>query len=177
MFKQKERPQDTSALHERLETIEALVPELRSYALSLTQDPGSADRLVEHCTVRAMERLSRGAEKHDLREWLFATMRNVHRSEIRRRHSRPITDTNSRPSRERNPALTEPKISQTELNTFSHAFSRLSPEEQDLLLRIAVEGASYEEVAVSFGLSPRDIRTRLSQIRRKLRESALRDVH
>lgn len=171
MVKQKARTEPASALHERLDSIEALVPELRSYALSLTQDPVRADQLVEHCTVQAVERLSGGPEKSDLRDWLFTTLRHAHRAQTRQDN-----DGRLHHPFEANAPFSETGISQSDLNRFSHAFARLSPDEQDLLIRVAVNGASYEDAANAFGVSAEDVRTRVAQVRRKLTDRVCRDV-
>ena len=59
------------------EDVVALLPKLRLTARLLLDDPGAADRLVEHTLEQALEDLDRRPEGSSIADWLNTIMRGI----------------------------------------------------------------------------------------------------
>ena len=63
----------------------SLVPTLRAFARSLTNDRTLADDLVQETVLRAWANLSRFEPGTNMRAWLFTILRNHYYSELRKK--------------------------------------------------------------------------------------------
>ena len=63
----------------------ALVPQLHTFARSLTRDGVRADDLVQEALMRALDNIERFKPGTNLKAWLFTIVRNEHYSQLRRR--------------------------------------------------------------------------------------------
>src|SRR5271167_2902444 len=76
-----ERGTAKAVLHQ---DIEAILPNLRRYARSLTHETVAADDLVQECVARALAKLHLWETGTDLRAWLLRILHNQYISQIRR---------------------------------------------------------------------------------------------
>lgn len=148
-----------------------LLPRLRRFALSLSQQPACADDLVQATLERALSRWRSKQPEGDLRAWLFSILYRQFIDSQRRakRHAQLL----SWFSRE------EPTAPSAESLVISHAtlqaFSQLPSEQRALLLLVSVEGLSYQAAAETLAIPIGTVMSRLSRARQALR--ALTDDH
>jgi RNA polymerase sigma-70 factor, ECF subfamily len=146
------------------------LPSLRRYALTLTRDASRADDLVQTCIVRALANQDRWAEGTNLQGWLCTILHNVFVGQLRR-------DTRER--RWRAAAVLEPASMPgsdpelwcrvVELRT---ALAKLPVWQREVVLRIGLDGDTYDRVAETLGIPLGTVRSRLSRGRQHLRNLA-----
>src|SRR5947209_4829565 len=146
------------------ERLVELIPRLRRYARALVGDRAAADDLVQDTLERAWAKLHLYRRGTDLRAWLFTVMHNVHVNKVRA--ARP-TD----PLDEDAPELAQ-RASQGDsllVRDLDRSVALLSAEQRAVLLLVALEDMSYEEVARTLGIPIGTVMSRLSRAREKLR--------
>jgi len=150
------------------QTIEALLPNLRRYALSLTRDVAGGDYLVQECVARALAKLHLWTAGTDLRAWLFTIMHNQYVSQLRRA-SREGTMVEWN---ECSPTLTcaPRQIARLELRDLERAITLLPEEQRITVLLVGLTGRTYDKIASECDVPVGTIRSRLSRGRRALRE-------
>jgi len=141
-----------------------LIPRLRRYARALAGDRATADDLVQDTLERAWSKLHLYRRGTDLRAWLFTVMHNVHVNRVR---SARATD----PLDDEMPELASraPQGDALVLRDLDRSIARLPDEQRAVLLLVALEEMSYEEVARSLGIPIGTVMSRLSRARDKLR--------
>jgi RNA polymerase sigma-70 factor (ECF subfamily) len=145
--------------------IVAEIPRLRRYARALTGDGARADDLVQDTIERALSRWSLWRSGTNLRAWMFAIMHNVFVNQIKSAQrieyvgDDPLPDLESRPTQ--SDAL--------EVRDLAGALQKLSPEQREVLLLVALEELSYEEAAKALGVPIGTVMSRLSRARERLR--------
>jgi len=146
------------------ERLVELIPRLRRYARALAGDRATADDLVQDTLERAWSKLHLYRRGTDLRAWLFTVMHNVHVNRVRA--ARP-TD----PIDEGMPELATraPQGDALLVRDLDRAIARLPDEQRAVLLLVALEDLSYEEVAQSLAIPIGTVMSRLSRARDKLR--------
>ncbi|UGQ46858.1 RNA polymerase sigma factor [Massilia endophytica] len=138
------------------------LPRLRRYARALLGDRSEADDLVQDTVERAWKRLSSWRQGSDMRPWLFSIMHNLHVDRLRRPAPELV-------------ALSEDLVQSTpstgtlELRELDAALPLLPPEQREVLLLVALEEMTYEEVAATLGIPPGTVMSRLSRARERLR--------
>lgn len=174
------RPNGGRMRNEEALAIEAQIPALRRYARALMRDPERADDLVQDCLERSVSRFEQFTPGTNLRTWLFTIMHNLYCDEMRRVRRRgphvPVSEWESS-------AQTPPtQSSAVEMREFEEAFKRLPERDQQLLMLVAVEGFSYEEVSEVLDVAVGTVKSRLFRARGRLRalqeeRRARRDQH
>jgi len=141
-----------------------LIPRLRRYARALAGDRATADDLVQDTLERAWSKLHLYRRGTDLRAWLFTVMHNVHVNRVRAARA---TD----PLDEGMPELATraPQGDSLVVRDLDRALARLPDEQRSVLLLVALEEMSYEEVARALGIPIGTVMSRLSRAREKLR--------
>jgi len=140
----------------------ACLPRLRRYARALLGDRSEADDLVQDTVERGWSRLSSWRRNSDMRPWLFSIMHNLHVDRMRR--SAPETVELSEELH-----LAAPPSSRLEMRDMEAALALLPPEQREVLLLVALEEMSYQEVAATLGIPPGTVMSRLSRGRERLR--------
>ena len=150
------------------ERLVELIPRLRRYARALTGDRAASDDLVQDTLERAWAKLHLYRRGTDLRAWLFTVMHNVHVNRVRA--TRP-TD----PLEEEMAELAQRPTQGDALavRDLDRAVARLPEEQRAVLLLVALEDMSYEEVARTLGIPIGTVMSRLSRAREKLRAMML----
>jgi RNA polymerase sigma-70 factor (ECF subfamily) len=150
-----------------LTELESCVPGLRRYARALLRDPDHADDLVQDCLERAIGRRHLWRGGASLRPWLFRIMRNLHANEIRKRRARPAPE--SIDAARRTPAEGEAQTARVALREMEEALARLSEEQRQVVLMVALSGMSYQDCADALGVPLGTVMSRLSRGRERLR--------
>jgi RNA polymerase sigma-70 factor (ECF subfamily) len=145
--------------------IEQNIPRLRRYARSLLKSSWDADDLVQIALLRALTKVHLWREGTDLRAWLFTIMHNEYvnavRSSVRQGITTPLDDVTV--------ATMDTHSSRMRLRDLERALGKLPTEQRQVLLLVAVEETTYEEVAEIVGVPVGTVRSRLSRGREALR--------
>jgi RNA polymerase sigma-70 factor (ECF subfamily) len=150
------------------ERLVELIPRLRRYARALVGDRGAADDLVQDTLERAWTKLHLYRRGTDLRAWLFTVMHNVHVNKVRAiRPTDPIDE--DAPELAQRPAQADALV----VRDLDRSISLLPAEQRAVLLLVALEDMSYEEVARTLGIPIGTVMSRLSRAREKLRSLML----
>ena len=145
------------------------IPRLRRYSRALLRgDVAAADDLVQDCLERALSRLRLWRRDSDLRAWLFTIMHNLYVNRLRHAgHEATFAQTPEEIEEIAVPSATDP-VSLPELE---RAFARLQPDQREILLLVALEGLSYQQVAAILGVPEGTVMSRLARARDRLRRA------
>ncbi|WP_374567508.1 sigma-70 family RNA polymerase sigma factor [Nitratireductor sp. ZSWI3] len=147
--------------------MEACVPALRRYARALTHDADRADDLVQDCLERAIRKSSLWRPTGPLRAWLFRMLLNIHRNELRRsRRAPPAFSIDTLPIDPPTPAEQTDRLA---LADTARAMQKLSNEQREALLLVALEGMSYAEAAGVLDIPVGTLMSRIGRAREALR--------
>ena len=145
----------------------ALVPQLHSFARSLTRDGVRADDLVQEALMRAIDNIERFKPGTNLKAWLFTIVRNEQYSQLRRRKFEAHgVDTSLLPE----PSVPPDHDGKLELRDLNRALSSLSPGQRTALILVSASGFSYEEAAAICGCAVGTIKSRVARARETLVE-------
>ena len=151
-----------------LTDLESCVPGLRRYARALLRHPDDADDLVQDCLERAIARRHLWYGGPSLRPWLFRIMRNLHANGIRARRARPASEALN--AAEHVPAESEAQSAWVALREMEEALARLSGEQREVVLMVALTGMSYQDCAAALGVPIGTVMSRLARGRERLRQ-------
>lgn len=144
----------------------AHIPSLRRYARALTGDAWTADDLVQDTLERACDKWRLWTAGTDLRAWLFTLMHNLFANQARRAPPhRAAVDIDE--LADHLPAADAPPDRQIDLQ---RCLIQLPEEQRTVLLLVALEDLSYEEVARILGVPAGTVMSRLSRARSRLRQ-------
>ena len=144
------------------------IPNLRAFALSLTQSAQHSDDLVQDTLVKALSNLDKFQVGTNLRAWLFTILRNSFYNGIRYRKYHQTA-----PLDEVDPGYLELRATQEKYIEFQdvlNCLGRLAPEQREAIVLIAAEGLSYEEAAAVCNCPVGTVKSRLSRARQRLEE-------
>jgi RNA polymerase sigma-70 factor, ECF subfamily len=149
------------------EDILATIPNLRAFAMSLAGNIDNADDLVQETLVRALAHIDSFEPGTNLPAWLFTILRNLFRSEYRKR-KREVEDSDGRFAAT---LKTRPEQgSRIEFKEFQHALSKIPADQREALILVGASGFSYEETAEICGCAVGTIKSRVNRARTKLVE-------
>lgn len=149
------------------EEILSLLPHLRAFARSLTNNPSRADDLVQDTVVKAWSNIDKFAEGTNLRAWLFTILRNIYYSDLRKR-KRETEDVDGVLAAR---LATQPsQIDSVELQDFRQAMTVLNEEQREALILTGASGFSYDEAAAICGCAVGTIKSRVNRARARLAE-------
>ena len=141
------------------------LPRLRAFAISLCGNVERADDLVQETMLRAFAHLDQFEPGTNMSAWLFAILRNLFRSEYRKRR-REVEDVDG--------SLAESMVSQPEqagrieFKELQAALARLLPDQREALILVAASGLSYEQAAEICGCPVGTVKSRVSRARTQL---------
>jgi RNA polymerase sigma-70 factor (ECF subfamily) len=141
------------------------IPRLRRYARALLGDPAAADDLVQDTLERAWTRRHSWRGNGDMRAWLFSIMHNLHVDQRRRQGGLTVI-TNDEASAPPARATQEDALALRDLDA---ALAMLPAEQREVLLLVALEDMSYNQIALTLDISIGTVMSRLSRGREKLR--------
>jgi RNA polymerase sigma-70 factor (ECF subfamily) len=149
------------------EVMLAAVPSLRAFAISLCGNVDRADDLVQEALLRAWANLASFEPGTNMSAWLFTILRNLFRSEYRKRR-REVEDADGSYA-EQLTSLPE-QTSRLEIDEFREALKLLPPEQRESLILVGASGFSYEEAAQICGCAVGTIKSRVNRARSRLAE-------
>lgn len=151
-----------------LDEIEACVPALRRYARALTRDAERADDLVQDCLERAIRKRGLWRPTGPLRAWLFRILLNTYRNDLRRDRRAPLSlPIDALPGEPPSPAGQPGRLA---LADTARALDKLTDEQREALLLVAIEGLSYAEAASALGIPLGTLMSRIARARETLRD-------
>ena len=143
----------------------AEIPRLRRYARALVGDRSAADDLVQDTLERAWLRLTQWRPGSDLRAWLFSIMHNLRVDQLRR----PGLNTASMDDEDIQLPMRATQSDRLEVRDLEAALARLPDEQRTVVLLVALEDLSYEEVAATLAIPIGTVMSRLARGRERLR--------
>lgn len=149
----------------REEDLIAEVPSLRAFARSLTQDPTSADDLVQETILRAWSKLDSFKDGTNLRAWLFTILRNTFIS-MKRKDKREVEDADGHHAA--GLVATANQEGAADLGNFRRALSQLPQDQREAIVLVGAVGFTYDETAEICGCSTGTIKSRVNRARRRL---------
>ena len=143
----------------------ASVPSLRAFAISLSGNVDRADDLVQETLLRAFANIRSFRPGTNLPAWLFTILRNLFRSEYRKRR-REVPDSDGAFAA----TLTShaDQISHLDFEDFRTALDKLPPDQREALVLVGASGFSYEEAAEICGCAVGTIKSRVNRARKRL---------
>lgn len=147
-------------------SIVACIPALRRYARGLVADASRADDLVQDTLERAWARFGLWQRRSEVRAWMFGILHNQFIDGLRARSSRPEEAVG-----EALPELPQraTQADGIEVRDLDRALQRLPEDQRAVLLLVAVEGCSYQEIAGILHIPIGTVMSRLARARERLR--------
>ena len=143
------------------------IPRLRRYARALVGDRYVADDLVQDTLERAWNKFYLWRPGSDLRAWLFTIMHNVFVNQARRRRYESEELTDETPAA----GVRATQGDQLELQDVDRVLRSISPEQREVVLLVAVEQLTYEEVSRALDIPIGTVMSRLSRGRDRMRQA------
>src|ERR1700710_1079880 len=143
----------------------ASVPSLRAFAISLSGNGDRADDLVQETLLRALANIDSFQPGSNLPAWLFTILRNLFRSDYRKRR-REVEDADGSYAKT---LKTQPAQSaHLEFEEFRVALDKLPQDQREALILVGASGFSYEDAAAICGCAVGTIKSRVNRARSKL---------
>jgi RNA polymerase sigma-70 factor, ECF subfamily len=146
--------------------IENEIPHLRRYALLLTRNGERADDLVQDALLRAIDRQELWRPGSNLRAWLFTILHNLFINSFRRSKREIVSETGDDPVivhyGDQNGSMLRRDL---EKGLWS-----LPEDQRAVILLVALEEMSYQDVASVLGIPLGTVRSKLSRGRAALRQ-------
>ncbi len=143
----------------------AAIPSLRAFAISLSGNVDRADDLVQETMLRALANIHSFQPGTNMSAWLFTILRNLFRSEYRKRR-REVEDADGSYA---DSLKSQPEQSgRVEFEEFRTALAKLPPDQREALILVGASGFSYEEAAEICGCAVGTIKSRVNRARGRL---------
>jgi RNA polymerase sigma-70 factor (ECF subfamily) len=147
------------------DTMLGAVPSLRAFAISLCGNVDRADDLVQETLLRAIANINSFQPGTNMSAWLFTILRNLFRSEYRKRR-REVEDSDGSYAET---LKTQPEqTSRVEFEEFRAALTKLPSDQREALILVGASGFSYEEAAEICGCAVGTIKSRVNRARTRL---------
>ncbi|MCB8819787.1 sigma-70 family RNA polymerase sigma factor [Microvirga rosea] len=143
------------------------VPNLRSFAISITRNSDRAEDLIQETILRAWDKRDKFEPGTNLSAWLFTILRNAFYSHYRK-VSKEVEDSDG--SYAAKQIVMPEQMSRLDLQDLHEALGKLSSEHREALLMVAAEGISYEEAAMRMGVAVGTVKSRVNRARARLAE-------
>jgi len=144
------------------------ITSLRRYAYVLCRNHADADDLVQESLLKAIAAAHTYRAGRDLRAWLFGILHNTFVSE-RRQYARRARAARFLDATLRDSGASPPQETHVEAQNTLNMLSQLTPDQQSVLVLIAVEGLSYAEAAEALDIPIGTLMSRLARGREELR--------
>jgi RNA polymerase sigma-70 factor (ECF subfamily) len=147
------------------DTMLAAVPSLRAFGISLCGNVDRADDLVQETLLRALANIDSFQPGTNMSAWLFTILRNLFRSEYRKRR-REVEDADGSYA---DTLKSQPEqSSRVEFEEFRTALNKLPDDQREALILVGASGFSYEEAAEICGCAVGTIKSRVNRARTRL---------
>jgi RNA polymerase sigma-70 factor, ECF subfamily len=150
----------------------AAVPSLRAFAMSLTGNADRADDLVQGTLMRAIANIDTFQPGTNMLAWLFTILRNLFRSEFRKRR-REVEDADG--SYADSLTSAPQQHGRLEFNELFAALAKLPLVQREALLLVGASGFSYDEAAAICGIAVGTIKSRANRARTMLAQLLMPD--
>ncbi|HLF21455.1 MAG TPA: RNA polymerase sigma factor [Aestuariivirga sp.] len=145
----------------------AELPHLRRFSRALVGDAALADDLVQDCLERAMIKSHLYDPARPLRAWLYAVLRNLFISGLRRdRRSAVVKSVDDLAGGEGSVAANQEERLSVAL--VAEALDRLPHDQREVIVLVALEEMSYRDAAEIAGVPIGTVMSRLSRARAAL---------
>ena len=145
----------------------ASVPSLRAFAISLSGNGDRADDLVQETLLRAIANIDSFQPGSNLPAWLFTILRNLFRSEYRKRR-REVEDATGMYAES---MKSQPEQgSRLEFEELRVALAQLPDDQREAVILVGASGFSYEEAAAICECAVGTIKSRVNRARNRLAE-------
>ena len=141
------------------------VPSLRAFAISLCGNVDRADDLVQETMLRALANIHSFQPGTNMSAWLFTILRNLFRSEYRKRR-REVEDADG--SYVESLKSQPEQGARVEFEEFRTALAKLPADQREALILVGASGFSYEEAAEICGCAVGTIKSRVNRARGRL---------
>ena len=141
------------------------IPRLRRYARALLGDRYSADDLVQDTLERAWNKFHLWRPGSDLRAWLFAIMHNVFVNQVRGKRSEIEKAMEELPD----VPVRATQSDSLEIADVERSLRALPDEQREVLLLVAIEEMTYDEVSRALAIPIGTVMSRLSRARERMR--------
>ena len=148
--------------------LESAIPAVQRYARHLTRDHDRSADLVQDCLERAISRIDKYRANTNMRSWLFTIMRNILYDQARQRARRGV-HVEFTESLAMDGVQPETQTQLDELRDLQRAFEKLSDQDREILVCIAVEGLTYEQAGLRLDIELGTVKSRLFRARRRLK--------
>jgi len=149
------------------DSILSAIPNLRAFAISLSGNVDRADDLVQETVLRALANIDSFQPGTNMSAWLFTILRNLFRSEYRKRR-REVEDATGMYAES---MKSQPEqASRLEFEELRAALARLPDDQREAVLLVGASGFSYEEAAAICGCAVGTIKSRVNRARNRLAE-------
>jgi RNA polymerase sigma-70 factor, ECF subfamily len=149
------------------DSILAAVPNLRAFGISLTGNVDRADDLVQETILRALKNIDSFEPGTNMSAWLFTILRNLFRSEYRKR-KREVEDATGMYAES---LKSQPEqATRLEFEELRVALDKLPDDQREAVILVGASGFSYEEAAAICGCAVGTIKSRVNRARNRLAE-------
>lgn len=145
------------------------IPHLRRFARALSGDASLADDLVQDCIERALRKSHLYDPARPLRAWLYAVLRNLFISGLRRDGRSTIVKTVDDLT-DGEGAVRSMQEDRLSASLVAEALNRLPAQHREVIVLVGLEELSYKDVAEILGLPIGTVMSRLSRARKSLRQ-------
>lgn len=158
------------------EPLVELLPRLRRFAVGLTGNANDADDLLQQACEKALRKQHQWTTGTRLDSWMFRIIQTTRIDQIRSQR----TDVDSLDDTELSEIEDEQNESASEnhylLHQVSNVWGRLPQDQRAVMLLIAVEGYSYDEVSKMLNIPTGTVMSRLYRARMSVRSELGTDV-
>jgi RNA polymerase sigma-70 factor (ECF subfamily) len=147
----------------------AELPHLRRFARGLCGDAALADDLVQDCVERALNKSHLYDPARPLRTWLYAVLRNLFISGLRRDGRSTVVKTVDDLAGDEG-AVAPAQEDRLSVTAIAEALDRLVPQHREVIVLVGLEEMSYRDVAEILGVPLGTVMSRLSRAREQLRQ-------
>jgi RNA polymerase sigma-70 factor, ECF subfamily len=144
------------------------LPHLRRFARALTGDAALADDLVQDCLERALTKAHLYDPSRPLRAWLYAVLRNLFISGLRRNGRSTVVKTVD-DLVDGEGAVQATQEERLSVQLIGEALDRLPAQHREVIVLVGLEEMSYRDVAEIIGVPIGTVMSRLSRARSQLR--------
>jgi RNA polymerase sigma-70 factor (ECF subfamily) len=149
------------------DSILAAIPNLRAFAISLSGNVDRADDLVQETVLRALANIDSFQPGTNMPAWLFTILRNLFRSEYRKRR-REVEDATGMYAES---MKSQPEqASRLEFEELRLALAQLPDDQREAVILVGASGFSYEEAAAICECAVGTIKSRVNRARNRLAE-------
>ncbi|MBN2119146.1 MAG: sigma-70 family RNA polymerase sigma factor [Anaerolineales bacterium] len=141
-----------------------------NYALSLSNDPATAEDLTQEAFIRAHTNLPRFKPPWNFRSWIFRMTRNLFLDLIRSQHDMDSFDDIS-PVPEPGPSPEARVMASESTRRVRRALERLSARNKEVLVLREVHGLSYAEIAEVLDTTQPYVKTLLARSRAQFQDA------